>query len=82
MTKTLGGHVPSQDAQKNPKSAYRLPMLPSNAPQIIAANTVNVEDPARILVFEQDERERKFHHLVRRYGLYCEESSDHIHFTY
>lgn len=40
--------------------------LPPNAPEVVAKNTVKVTDPARILYWHRDERNRQFNLLVRR----------------
>ncbi|WEW58110.1 hypothetical protein PRK78_003577 [Emydomyces testavorans] len=41
--------------------------LPPGTPDIIVKNTVVVNDPARILSWNRDERQRNFNLLVRRY---------------
>lgn len=41
--------------------------LPPNAPDIIFQNTVDVSDPAQVLLWYRDERRRQFNILVRRY---------------
>lgn len=40
--------------------------LPPNAPEVIAQNTVDVSDPAQVLLWYKDERRRHFNLLVRR----------------
>lgn len=40
--------------------------LPPNAPEIITQNTVDVSDPAQVLLWCRDERRRQFNLLVRR----------------
>ena len=40
--------------------------LPPNAPEVIAKNTVEVSDPARVLTWYRDDRRRQFNLLVRR----------------
>ncbi|KAL2870441.1 HECT domain protein [Aspergillus lucknowensis] len=41
--------------------------LPSGAPDVISQHTVNVSDPAQVLLWYRDERRRQFNLLVRRY---------------
>ncbi|KAL4791680.1 hypothetical protein BDV19DRAFT_370104 [Aspergillus venezuelensis] len=41
--------------------------LPPSAPAIISQNTVDVSDPAQVLLWYRDERRRQFNILVRRY---------------
>ncbi|KAL4785270.1 hypothetical protein BJX76DRAFT_325105 [Aspergillus varians] len=41
--------------------------LPPSAPDIISQNTVDVSDPAQVLLWYRDERRRQFNILVRRY---------------
>ena len=40
--------------------------VPPNAPEVITQNTVDVSDPAQVLLWYRDERRRHFNLLVRR----------------
>ncbi|EEP76258.1 predicted protein [Uncinocarpus reesii 1704] len=47
--------------------ALHFSKLPHGTPDVILKNTVTVNDPARILSWHRDERQRNFNILVRRY---------------
>ncbi|EAS35810.3 HECT domain-containing protein [Coccidioides immitis RS] len=49
------------------RAALRFSKLPPGTPEVILKNTVIVNDPARILSRNKDERQRNFNLLVRRY---------------
>ncbi|KAF3388601.1 Ubiquitin-protein ligase E3A [Penicillium rolfsii] len=49
------------------RSQYCRSKLPSNVPEVIVENTVEVTDPSRVLPWYRDERRRRFNILVRRY---------------
>jgi hypothetical protein len=40
--------------------------LPPNAPDIIIQNTIDVSDPAQVLLWYREERRRQFNLLVRK----------------
>ncbi|OAX82877.1 hypothetical protein ACJ72_02774 [Emergomyces africanus] len=41
--------------------------LPANAPEVLTKNTIAVTDPARVLPWHRDKRQRDFNILVKRY---------------
>ncbi|OJD17204.1 hypothetical protein AJ78_02697 [Emergomyces pasteurianus Ep9510] len=41
--------------------------LPANAPEVLTKNTIAVTDPARVLPWNRDKRQREFNILVKRY---------------
>ncbi|CRG84005.1 putative E3 ubiquitin-protein ligase TOM1 [Talaromyces islandicus] len=61
-----GGSFGSGDAAVGRQASCRA-KLPTNSPDIIVKHTINVSDPACILVQHKDDRRRQFHSLVRRY---------------
>ncbi|CAG8931182.1 unnamed protein product [Penicillium salamii] len=70
MTRLRGGSMDSPDTA--PSSGHRRShsyrsKLPSNAPEVIKQNTIEVSDPSRVLPRYRDDRRRKFNGLVRRY---------------
>lgn len=48
------------------RSQFHRSKLPSNAPDIIVQNTVDVSDPAQVLLWYREERRRQFNLLVRK----------------
>ncbi|KAL4895026.1 hypothetical protein BDV59DRAFT_174324 [Aspergillus ambiguus] len=62
MTRLRGASVSSYDASHGHRSK-----LPPNAPGVVTENTVDVSDPAQVLLWCRDERRRQFNLLVRRY---------------
>ncbi|RHZ44263.1 HECT domain protein [Aspergillus thermomutatus] len=66
MTRLRGASVSSYDAGVD-RSQFHRSKLPSNAPDIIVQNTVDVSDPAQVLLWYREERRRQFNLLVRKY---------------
>ncbi|KAH8427651.1 HECT domain protein [Aspergillus melleus] len=68
MTRLRGASVSSYETSRGSidRPQHRS-KLPPNAPEIIAQNTVDVSDPAQVLLWYKDERRRHFNLLVRRY---------------
>jgi hypothetical protein len=65
MAKMRGGSLDSRD----PSAGSQIPRrskLPSHSPDIIIKHTINVDDPAHILIQHKEERRRNFNTLVRR----------------
>jgi hypothetical protein len=60
-----GGSFGSGDAALGRQASCRA-KLPTNSPDIIVKHTINVNDPACILVQHKDDRRRQFNSLVRR----------------
>lgn len=69
MTRLRGASVSSYDASHSggmDRSPSHRSKLPPNAPGVIVENTVDVSDPAQVLLWCRDERRRQFNLLVRR----------------
>ncbi|CAI7657545.1 unnamed protein product [Penicillium glandicola] len=70
MTRLRGGSIDNPDIALSPghgrTHSYRS-KLPSNAPDALIQNTIEVSDPSRVLPRYRDDRIRKFNGLVRRY---------------
>ncbi|KAK2871843.1 hypothetical protein FQN49_002768 [Arthroderma sp. PD_2] len=49
------------------RTGYHYARLPPGAPEVISKHTVSVSDPARVLSWAKEERQRTFNHLVKRY---------------
>ncbi|KAL5360449.1 hypothetical protein BJX96DRAFT_71322 [Aspergillus floccosus] len=70
MTRLRGASVSSYEASHSggmDRSPSHRSKLPPNAPGVIVQNTVDVSDPAQVLLWCRDERRRQFNLLVRRY---------------
>ncbi|EAW11319.1 HECT domain protein [Aspergillus clavatus NRRL 1] len=71
MTRLRGASVSSYDASRSPTGVDRSHLhrskLPPNAPDVIVENTIDVSDPAQVLLWYRDERRRQFNLLVRKY---------------
>ncbi|PYH84990.1 hypothetical protein BO82DRAFT_303014 [Aspergillus uvarum CBS 121591] len=70
MTRLRGASVSSYDAAHgagSDRSHLHRSKLPPNAPEIVVLNTIDVSDPAQVLLWCRDERRRQFNLLVRRY---------------
>ncbi|PLN83981.1 hypothetical protein BDW42DRAFT_163967 [Aspergillus taichungensis] len=71
MTRLRGASVSSYEATRGSggvdRPQFHRSKLPPNAPEIITQNTVDVSDPAQVLLWCRDERRRQFNLLVRRY---------------
>ncbi|KAL5050545.1 hypothetical protein BDW71DRAFT_172681 [Aspergillus fruticulosus] len=69
MTRLRGPSLSSQEASRAgiDRSPCHRSKLPQGAPDIISQNTVDVSDPAQVLLWYRDERRRHFNILVRRY---------------
>lgn len=70
MTRLRGASVNSPDISRSSGSIDRSQChrskLPSNAPEILVQNTVEVSNPAEVLRWYRDDRRRQFNILVRR----------------
>lgn len=70
MTRLRGPSVSSCESSRGgndmDRSHCHRSKLPPNAPDIIFQNTVDVSDPAQVLLWYRDERRRQFNILVRR----------------
>ncbi|PTU24408.1 hypothetical protein P175DRAFT_0449885 [Aspergillus ochraceoroseus IBT 24754] len=69
MTRLRGPSVGSYESSRGgiDRSQCHRSKLPLNSPDIISQNTVDVSDPAQVLLWYRDERRRQFNLLVRRY---------------
>ncbi|KAL4978665.1 hypothetical protein BDW66DRAFT_129306 [Aspergillus desertorum] len=69
MTRLRGPSLSSHEASRAgiDRSPCHRSKLPQGAPDIISQNTVDVSDPAQVLLWHRDERRRHFNLLVRRY---------------
>ncbi|KAF7585181.1 hypothetical protein BBP40_011855 [Aspergillus hancockii] len=69
MTRLRGASVSSYEASHcgTDRPQFHRSKLPQNAPDVITQNTVDVSDPAQVLLWYRDERRRQFNLLVRRY---------------
>ncbi|KAL3468821.1 hypothetical protein BJX99DRAFT_101044 [Aspergillus californicus] len=69
MTRLRGPSVSSYDGSRAAidRPQCQRSKLPPSAPDVIAHNTVDVSDPAQVLLWYRDERRRQFNLLVRRY---------------
>ncbi|RAL16306.1 HECT domain protein [Aspergillus homomorphus CBS 101889] len=70
MTRLRGASASSYDAARgagSDRSHFHRSKLPPNAPEVVVLNTVDVSDPAQVLLWYRDERRRQFNLLVRRY---------------
>ncbi|KAH1630099.1 hypothetical protein KXX39_002850 [Aspergillus fumigatus] len=65
MTRLRGASVGSYDAGVD-RSQFHRSKLPSNAPDIIVQNTIDVSDPAQVLLWYREERRRQFNLLVQK----------------
>ncbi|KAF7131409.1 hypothetical protein CNMCM5793_004580 [Aspergillus hiratsukae] len=68
MTRLRGASVSSYDAGVD-RSQFHRSKLPSNAPDIVVQNTVDVSDPAQVLLWYREERRRQFNLLVRNFSM-------------
>ncbi|RDH36491.1 hypothetical protein BDQ94DRAFT_184681 [Aspergillus welwitschiae] len=69
MTRLRGASVSSYEVSHGgiDRPQFHRSKLPPNAPDVIAQNTVDISDPAQVLLWCRDERRRQFNLLVRRY---------------
>ncbi|PWY69032.1 hypothetical protein BO94DRAFT_540161 [Aspergillus sclerotioniger CBS 115572] len=69
MTRLRGASVSSYEVSRGgiDRPQFHRSKLPPNAPDVIAQNTIDVSDPAQVLLWCRDERRRQFNLLVRRY---------------
>ncbi|THC94614.1 hypothetical protein EYZ11_005902 [Aspergillus tanneri] len=69
MTRLPGASASSYETSRGgiDRPQFHRSKLPPNAPEIITQNTVDVSDPAQVLLWYRDERRRQFNLLVRRY---------------
>ncbi|KZF21159.1 hypothetical protein L228DRAFT_240036 [Xylona heveae TC161] len=72
MTRIIGGGSGAQggtSSSSTPRYPFDTPYatLPSNAPDILVKNTIYVRDRRRLWGVQQEERNTRFHLLVRRY---------------
>ncbi|KAL4932850.1 HECT domain protein [Aspergillus undulatus] len=68
MTRLRGPSVSSYEGSRGmDRPQSHTSKLPSSAPDIISKNTVDVSDPAQVLLWYRDERRRQFNILVRKY---------------
>ncbi|KAL4739418.1 hypothetical protein BDV11DRAFT_187690 [Aspergillus similis] len=69
MTRLRGPSLSSHETSRAgiDRSPCHRSKLPQGAPDIICQNTVDVSDPAQVLLWYRDERRRHFNLLVRRY---------------
>ncbi|KAB8224111.1 hypothetical protein BDV33DRAFT_165896 [Aspergillus novoparasiticus] len=69
MTRLRGASVSSYEVSHcgTDKPQFHRSKVPPNAPEVITQNTVDVSDPAQVLLWYRDERRRQFNLLVRRY---------------
>ncbi|PYH45027.1 HECT domain protein [Aspergillus saccharolyticus JOP 1030-1] len=70
MTRLRGASVSSYDTARggaSDRAHSRRSKLPPNAPEVVVLNTIDVSDPAQVLLWCRDERRRQFNLLVRRY---------------
>ncbi|EEH19451.1 hypothetical protein PABG_01770 [Paracoccidioides brasiliensis Pb03] len=49
------------------RGLYHPSKLPSGAPEVLIKNTIAVTDPARVLAWNKDQRQRDFNLLVKKY---------------
>ncbi|KAL2858017.1 hypothetical protein BJY01DRAFT_201763 [Aspergillus pseudoustus] len=69
MTRLRGPSVSSYEASRGgiERTQCHRSKLPPGAPEIISQYTVDVSDPAQVLLWYRDERRRQFNLLVRKY---------------
>ncbi|KAL5339469.1 hypothetical protein BJX70DRAFT_363765 [Aspergillus crustosus] len=69
MTRLRGPSVSSYEGSRGgmERPQCHRSKLPPCAPDVISRNTVDVSDPAQVLLWYRDERRRQFNILVRRY---------------
>ncbi|KAL4886949.1 hypothetical protein BJY04DRAFT_176895 [Aspergillus karnatakaensis] len=69
MTRLRGPSLSSYDGSRGgmERSQTHRPKLLPGAPDVISRNTIDVSDPAQVLLWYRDERRRQFNILVRRY---------------
>ncbi|KAL4873065.1 hypothetical protein BDV12DRAFT_116269 [Aspergillus spectabilis] len=69
MTRLRGPSVSSYEGSRGgiERPQCHRSKLPPSAPDVISHNTVDVSDPAQVLLWYRDERRRQFNILVRRY---------------
>ncbi|KAL4922318.1 hypothetical protein BDW62DRAFT_51359 [Aspergillus aurantiobrunneus] len=69
MTRLRGPSVSSYEGSRGgmDRTQCHRSKLPPSAPDIICQNTVDVSEPAQVLLWYRDERRRQFNVLVRRY---------------
>ncbi|PWY78361.1 hypothetical protein BO70DRAFT_380595 [Aspergillus heteromorphus CBS 117.55] len=69
MTRLRGASVSSYEVSRGgiDRPQFHRSKIPPNAPDVIAQNTVDVADPAQVLLWCREERRRQFNLLVRRY---------------
>ncbi|KAE8354497.1 hypothetical protein BDV28DRAFT_130808 [Aspergillus coremiiformis] len=69
MTRLRGASLSSYEVSHcgTDRPQFHRSKLPPNAPEVITQNTVDVSDPAHVLLWYRDERRRQFNLLVRRY---------------
>ncbi|KAL5001824.1 hypothetical protein BDV10DRAFT_158784 [Aspergillus recurvatus] len=69
MTRLRGPSLSSHEASRAgiDRSPCHRSKLPQGAPDIVSQNTVDVSDPAQVLLWYRDERRRHFNLLVRRF---------------
>ncbi|KAE8159663.1 hypothetical protein BDV40DRAFT_232339 [Aspergillus tamarii] len=69
MTRLRGASVSSYEVSHcgTDRPQFHRSKVPPNAPEVITQNTVDVSDPAQVLLWYRDERRRHFNLLVRRY---------------
>src|SRR5205809_5815200 len=71
MTKANGGRAvhphDSPPSVSDIRTALSRAALPSNAPEILAKNTIYVRDPAKIYALHHADRQRQFQLLVKRF---------------
>ncbi|PGH14304.1 hypothetical protein AJ79_03126 [Helicocarpus griseus UAMH5409] len=70
MTRLRGGsgsHSDSARSAVGDRGLYHPSKLPAGAPEVLVKNTIAVTDPARVLPWNKDRRQRDFNLLVKRY---------------
>ncbi|KAJ5221132.1 uncharacterized protein N7469_010019 [Penicillium citrinum] len=69
MTRLRGASLDTPDRvqQSGEKHQSCRSKVPSNAPEVIIQNTIEVSDPSQVLPWYRDERRRNFNVLVRKY---------------
>ncbi|PGH29050.1 hypothetical protein GX50_08208 [[Emmonsia] crescens] len=70
MTRLRGGSGSPPDSARpvvGDRGLYHPSKLPAGAPEVLTKNTIAVTDPARVLPWNKDRRQRDFNLLVKRY---------------
>ncbi|KAJ5089849.1 hypothetical protein N7532_008533 [Penicillium argentinense] len=69
MTRLRGASLDSPDSAQHGGEKHQAcrSKVPTNAPEVIKQNTIEVANPSRVLPWYRDERRRRFNVLVRKY---------------